>query len=72
MNITVSIRHTQFIHFCANRNRDAYSWISAIYGNPQEQIRRQLWEELSRLATSFAEPWMLIGDLNDIASMSEK
>ncbi|KAI9077290.1 hypothetical protein K1719_040734 [Acacia pycnantha] len=45
---------------------------TAIYGSPQKQFRRYLWDDLSQLASSIHSPWLLVGDFNAILSANER
>ncbi|KAI9075071.1 hypothetical protein K1719_042969 [Acacia pycnantha] len=35
-------------------------------------LKCSVWSEISQLASSILDPWVLIGDFNDVASASEK
>ncbi|XVF37472.1 hypothetical protein REPUB_Repub20aG0011000 [Reevesia pubescens] len=43
-----------------------------IYGAPIFEDRREVWEYIKRKAKYINEPWMCIGDFNDVASVMEK
>ncbi|KAI9124584.1 hypothetical protein K1719_004506 [Acacia pycnantha] len=62
----------QLIHLhCVLNGRCAF-FLTAIYAIPRPDLKRILWEELMHIASSTQEPWMTIGDFNDIASLSER
>ncbi|KAI9071964.1 hypothetical protein K1719_046075 [Acacia pycnantha] len=45
---------------------------TAIYANPNEQRRRQLWDDLLDLANEATKPWLIAGDFNEIRTPSEQ
>ncbi|KAI9128591.1 hypothetical protein K1719_000074 [Acacia pycnantha] len=45
---------------------------TAIYAQPNEQRRERIWEMLQGLAGEIGEPWMLVGDFNEIRSPTEQ
>jgi exonuclease III len=48
------------------------SWrFVGIYGDPVSVQRRHTWELLRRLRSSFTGPWLVGGDMNEVASNSE-
>ncbi|KAJ4822143.1 hypothetical protein Tsubulata_014667 [Turnera subulata] len=44
----------------------------AIYASPQEKWRRFLWDNLTDLAPSINEPWLLGGDFNAVLAGQER
>lgn len=46
--------------------------MSCIYDNPNPQVRSELWERLQRTATTRNEPWIMLGDFDQICSNDEK
>ncbi|XP_058775103.1 uncharacterized protein LOC131649355 [Vicia villosa] len=53
--------------------KDEPDWLfTAIYASPQECLKKLLWDELKSLASNINVPWMVAGDFNDIAHISEK
>ncbi|KAI9081966.1 hypothetical protein K1719_036228 [Acacia pycnantha] len=55
---------------CASQNISFL--FTAIYGSPQKQLRKILWNDLQLLADSISSPWMLAGDFNAILHCSER
>ncbi|KAI9122119.1 hypothetical protein K1719_006808 [Acacia pycnantha] len=45
---------------------------TAVYGSPQEHLRKYLWEDLAHLAIVPSSPWLLAGDFNAILSHEER
>ncbi|XP_028106480.1 uncharacterized protein LOC114305569 [Camellia sinensis] len=64
--------NAQFIH--AKVQRDNFEdWIlSAIYASLNRRNRDLLWANLEAIADNMTSPWLVAGDFNDIASLSEK
>ncbi|KAL1363178.1 hypothetical protein AAHE18_03G131700 [Arachis hypogaea] len=73
-NLTVRIilSKTQFVHlevWCNNQ----FNWLlTAVYASPQERLRRSSREEMIEVAAIVNKEWLVVGDFNDIACMSEK
>lgn len=62
----------QFIH-CLMVGLGTKPWcFTAVYGNPREQERKHLWEDLWEISKNTSLPWMLAGDFNDIKDPSEQ
>lgn len=47
-------------------------FLTFVYGDPVQKLREQVWERLTRYGLSRAEPWFIIGDLNEITGNHEK
>ncbi|KAK4282627.1 hypothetical protein QN277_013982 [Acacia crassicarpa] len=45
---------------------------TAVYANPQEAIRHEMWEEMEMISQSITKPWIMAGDFNDIRCASKK
>jgi len=43
-----------------------------VYGSPSEQLRDELWEELSDFNQHNDRLWLLAGDFNDTKSLDER
>ncbi|KAI9110939.1 hypothetical protein K1719_018059 [Acacia pycnantha] len=46
--------------------------LTAVYAQPNELRRNRIWEGLSKLASEVDEPWLLIGDFNEIRTPLEQ
>lgn len=49
--------------------------ITAVYGSPQPNVRRDLWkllDEISSIVEDADLPWIIAGDFNEITCISEK
>lgn len=51
---------------------DMNFYLSCVYGDPILQYRHFLWERLERIGTTRHDPWILMGDFNEILSNDEK
>lgn len=47
-------------------------FISFVYGDLIPKRPEYVWERLTRIAISRFEPWMIIGDLNELTSNHKK
>ncbi|KAK4259111.1 hypothetical protein QN277_005478 [Acacia crassicarpa] len=48
------------------------SYITFIYGPTDEGDRMLCWQKVRRISNNIRDPWMCIGDFNDILSQQEK
>ncbi|KAI9128717.1 hypothetical protein K1719_000200 [Acacia pycnantha] len=73
VSIKVLVNQVQFVHMevtCVNQNSTFI--FTAIYGNPQQQYRKFLWQDLDLLADNISSPWLLVGDFNAILSSDDR
>lgn len=54
------------------RNPKSSFIFSAIYASPKFHMRKCLWENLKNVARNVNEPWLVLGDFNEIFNQSEK
>ena len=47
-------------------------FLTFVYGEPVQKLRKQVWERLTRYGLSHSKPWFIIGDLNEITGNHEK
>lgn len=47
-------------------------FLSFVYGEPNQGLRDQVWERLTRMGITRDDPWFIIGDLNEITGNHEK
>ncbi|KAI9093888.1 hypothetical protein K1719_026886 [Acacia pycnantha] len=45
---------------------------TAVYGSPQAQYRKYLWQDVSLLNSNLSSPWLLAGDFNAILNHDER
>ncbi|KAK4281551.1 hypothetical protein QN277_013029 [Acacia crassicarpa] len=72
LHATVLHSDRQFIHFRIIPSRNSPLLLTAIYAIPDYSLKQTLWSELENLASSIVEPWVNIGDFNDIRVSSER
>ncbi|KAK4254647.1 hypothetical protein QN277_010000 [Acacia crassicarpa] len=73
ISLTVLFKSQNIIHVAAES--DSFSTpklISFVYGPPKEGERRLVWNSLRRWASSVEDPWLVMGDFNDLLSQAEK
>ncbi|XP_062113695.1 uncharacterized protein LOC133824739 [Humulus lupulus] len=72
-SLDIRLCTTQLIHCLAQvPNRAGSFFITFVYGFNDELSREQLWKDMQELALSIADPWMVIGDFNEIISHHER
>ncbi|KAG7536410.1 Reverse transcriptase domain [Arabidopsis suecica] len=47
-------------------------FISCVYGDPSTHLRQLVWDKLIDIGTTRDEPWIVLGDLNEIIDNTEK
>ncbi|KAG7551546.1 Reverse transcriptase zinc-binding domain [Arabidopsis thaliana x Arabidopsis arenosa] len=47
-------------------------FISCVYGDPASHLRQAVWDKLIDIGTIRNEPWLVLGDLNEIIDNTEK
>lgn len=57
---------------CFVEMNDVSYYLSFVYGYPDPSMRHLLWERLERMATTRKEPWLIMGDFNEIKNNDEK
>ncbi|XP_058784715.1 uncharacterized protein LOC131659557 [Vicia villosa] len=72
MDVFILENNDQFIH-SRIKMEDSNQWFfTAIYARPQENSKKMLWDDLKEISNNMREPWMMAGDFNDIAYVSDK
>ncbi|XP_058762861.1 uncharacterized protein LOC131636243 [Vicia villosa] len=72
LNVQLCDKDEQFLHTKINIDRNCTWNFTAIYARPNEVSKKKLWEDLEKLAQNINDPWMVAGDFNDIAHVTEK
>lgn len=63
----------QFVHCHLKKvNGSSDFSVTFVYGFPDKQRRKVLWDKLNSLAQSVVEPWVLLGYFNSILFPEEK
>ncbi|XP_015933190.1 uncharacterized protein LOC107459476 [Arachis duranensis] len=62
----------QYIHL-ELANTGARKWtLTAVYASLQERNRKEFFDKIQKYADEIQDPWMLMGDFNEIAEVGEK
>lgn len=61
-----------FIHVKVKEKDNDPWFLTVVYASPRENERATTWHQLKVLADGIQEPWMMVGDFNEIASPDEK
>ncbi|KAI9085418.1 hypothetical protein K1719_032579 [Acacia pycnantha] len=71
INVMGLSQEQQLIHLrCAIDGRNPFS-LRAVYAIPRSDSKQILWDILKQIASSTPKPWAVMGDFNDISSLSE-
>jgi endonuclease/exonuclease/phosphatase family metal-dependent hydrolase len=46
--------------------------LTVVYASPRDNERSEAWRKLRNLAGTIHDPWLMMGDFNEIASPNEK
>ncbi|XP_058748573.1 uncharacterized protein LOC131621549 [Vicia villosa] len=72
MEVELLSKNSQYIHTSVKYPKGR-SWLfSAVYASPNEELKKILWENLRDITDSSDQPWLVAGDLNDIAGIDDK
>ncbi|KAI9125131.1 hypothetical protein K1719_003747 [Acacia pycnantha] len=71
LKVDVKAMDEQFIH-CSLKYGGEEMLFTAMYAHPNEQKRKRIWEVLKEIASEVDEPWVLVGDFNEIRSPREQ
>ncbi|XP_058784670.1 uncharacterized protein LOC131659504 [Vicia villosa] len=72
MNVHVCQKNEQYNHVSIKEDNDMKWYFTTVYARPNEDSKKILWDDLKVIASSMSDPWMLVGDFNDIAYVSDK
>lgn len=56
----------QFVHLQVTWKRSMVWLVTIVYASASYVRRQELWDKLSNLATNIVDPWVVLGDFNDI------
>ncbi|KAI9074589.1 hypothetical protein K1719_043430 [Acacia pycnantha] len=66
-------KERQFLHFHCQIKGYVPFFLTSVYVVPQASLKQVLWADLKLLSSlSIFDPWVLVGDFNDISLSSEK
>jgi hypothetical protein len=61
------------INAIVKRRDDGFSWkLTGFYGDPDSSKRKKSWALLKHLKSFVLEPWLCVGDFNEITHQGEK
>lgn len=46
--------------------------LTVVYASPHDMERAETWRNIRTLSTTINEPWLLVGDFNEISSTTEQ
>ncbi|XP_061375671.1 uncharacterized protein LOC133317799 [Gastrolobium bilobum] len=73
VDVEVLIHHHQFVHTKVTYlDSKKVDFITFVYGSPRRMERRALWLELEDISYGMTDPWLVLGDFNDILYAFEK
>ncbi|KAJ4847785.1 hypothetical protein Tsubulata_003331 [Turnera subulata] len=71
LRIRVLCQSRQYVHMCVQPTNGPRWFFTAVYASPRASVRDSLWRELSCLAGTMSDPWLLAGDFNVITNPCE-
>lgn len=72
VDVTVLNHDFQFIHMKIKEANKPTWLLTVAYVSPREDVKAIFWEKMANIAEENTEPWVIMGDLNDILEASEK
>lgn len=67
------LKHSnQFLHLKVGWKREAEWCLTVVYGKPQIQARRVLWDDLREIHIGMDNSWAIVGDFNAILAANER
>lgn len=72
MDVSILMRHRQYINFRISQ-ADKEPWLfTVVYGSPSGSLREEFWRNIKQVAAVISEPCLVTSGFNAIASLSEK
>lgn len=75
MNCSILLYHDRFIHCFIKDVLGKKSWYVTFvyaYAYPKKEKQLSLWQDILNLKHNSSLPWLLMGDFNNICSLTEK
>lgn len=63
---------SQFLHMNVGWKKEAKCLLTVVYGRPQLQARRILWDDLRDINSGIDNSWAIVGDFNAILEANER
>ncbi|KAL7236108.1 hypothetical protein ACSBR1_019391 [Camellia fascicularis] len=72
VTVRASAASNQYIQATVHKE-DYKEWVlNAVYASPNPTVRDSLWEDLEDTTASMNKAWLVVGDFNDYANLSER
>lgn len=73
LEVTILAKSNYLIHARIGHEILPINWLlTCVYGPPYLNQKEKFWSDLSQMSNNIVEPWMLIGDFNEVLTASEK
>jgi len=74
LNIQIQLIHNDFhyLHVHVKEKDLEPRLLTVVYASPRENERQDTWNNLRHLTSTITEPWLMIGDFNEIAYLEKK
>lgn len=73
LKISVLVANQSLLHVYIEPVNNSQPWLfTGIYGPPNPQARKNLWNDFNSIVPSHNHPWLLMGDFNEILNQMEK
>ncbi|KAI9084589.1 hypothetical protein K1719_033577 [Acacia pycnantha] len=72
MGVSVLRNDRQFIHFLCSKFGEPSFFLTVVYSLPLTHHKQELWQNLHSLSLIISDPWLIIGDFNDIGHSSKR
>lgn len=72
-SVNIIFPHNRFIHCKVSDLTTNKSWLHTfVYIYPNKERQQQLWNEVLQIKPNNSDPWLLMGDFNNILNLEEK
>jgi len=61
-----------FLHMQVKEKDMDHWFLTVVYASSREHERREIWNQIRHIASTISDPWLVMGDFNEIASPGEK
>ncbi|XP_074267357.1 uncharacterized protein LOC141590687 [Silene latifolia] len=72
-NVSIIKKEVQVIHLHVSHLQSGYNWVcSMVYGCNKDSDRHDLWNSLVQMKAICVEPWIVMGDFNNVLHFDER
>ncbi|XP_074288829.1 uncharacterized protein LOC141613981 [Silene latifolia] len=72
-NVSIIKKEVQVIHLHVSHLQSGYAWVcSMVYGCNKDSDRHDLWNSLIQMKANYLEPWIVMGDFNNVLHFDER